>query len=232
MSNPSLAPLFMLAAAAACFGCVLHERPVAVPDVEGPTAVLASGALFPPMHVIAKHTWFAVRERRDEPWERWEIWYPDSEECTLWGYVCKRSLEALSWGNDGTVRVHAIIHGPAAKRVIECLRAEAPQYPNRNFYAPWPGPNSNTFVDVMLRKCNWEVDLPATAVGKDYRGFFGASLTSGGTGVQLESPLVGIKIGAREGLEIHILALTFGFDFWPFAIKVPGGVGRIGWEDR
>ncbi len=133
---------------------------------------------------------------------------------------------------DGTVRVHAILHGPAARRLIECLRAEAPQYPNRNFYVPWPGPNSNTFVDVMLRKCDWEVDLPATAVGKDYRGFFGASLTSGGTGVQLESPLVGIKIGAKEGLEIHILALTFGFDFWPLAIKVPGGVGRIGWEDR
>jgi hypothetical protein len=221
---------FGFAAALSCCSCVLHARPVAVPDDDQPTAVLASGPLLVPLHVIARHTWFAVRERKDDGWERWEVWAPDWGDC--WGYVCRRRLDALSWNDDGAVLVHSIVRGPEAARIIACIRSGAPRYPNRNFYAPWPGPNSNTFVDVMLRECKWKVDLPATAIGKDYRGFFGASLTSGGTGIQLETPAVGIKVGATEGLEIHVLALTFGFDFWPFAIKVPGGIGRIGWEDR
>lgn len=221
-----------LAVVAGCPACVVDARPATVPRGGGPTAVLASGPLLAPLHAIARHAWFAVRERPEDEWERWEIWAPDAGECELWGYVCKRRRGALSWGPDGAVLVHAVVQGPEASRIIACIRSESPRYANRNFYAPWPGPNSNTFIDVLLRACKWEVDLPATAIGKDYRGFFGASLTSGGTGVQFETPAVGIKLGLREGLEIHILTFTLGIDFWPFALKVPGGTGRIGWEDR
>jgi hypothetical protein len=219
----------VLGVALGCCSCVLHARPVAVPDEDGPAAVLASGPLLQPLGAIARHTWFALREGKDEGWERWEVWTPDWGDC--WGYVCRRRLEALSWG-DGSVLVHAVVRGAEALRIIRCIRSGSPRYPNRGFYAPWPGPNSNTFVDVMLRECRWKADLPATAIGKDYRGFFGASLTSGGTGFQIETPAVGLKVGATEGLEIHLLAFTIGFDFWPFALKVPGGIGRIGWEDR
>ena len=46
----------------------------------------------------------------------------------------------------------------AGDRALRCAR-----------YLMWPGPNSNTYVDAMLRSCHLHVDLPATAVGKDHR---------------------------------------------------------------
>jgi hypothetical protein len=95
----------------------------------------------------------------------------------------------------------------------------------------WPGPNSNTYVDVMMRRCKLRADLPATAIGKDFRGWIGASWTSGGTGFQIETPLVGVKLGLTEGVEVHILALTIGVDWWPPALILPLGGGRIGFAD-
>ena len=45
----------------------------------------------------------------------------------------------------------------------------AREYPYANTYTLWPGPNSNTFVAWIARAVpDLEVDLPATAIGKDY----------------------------------------------------------------
>ena len=60
----------------------------------------------------------------------------------------------------------------------------------------------------------------------------GAGISSERTGVQLETPLVGLKIGLREGIEVHVIGLAFGIDLWPPAIILPLGPGRIGFADR
>ena len=96
----------------------------------------------------------------------------------------------------------------------------------------YPGPNSNTFGDRILRKCNLHASLPATSIGKDWRGWIGAGVTSEGTGVQLETPLLGVKIGLKEGIEIHVIGLSIGVDLWPPAIILPLGPGRLGFADR
>jgi hypothetical protein len=75
------------------------------------------------------------------------------------------------------------------------------------------------------------VDLPPTCVGKDHRSLLGMSFTSGGTGIQLESPVLGVRLGLTEGIELHVLALTLGVDFWPPALLVPFGEGRLGFDD-
>jgi hypothetical protein len=41
-----------------------------------------------------------------------------------------------------------------------------------------------------------------------------------------------VKIGLKEGLEVHIVGLSFGIDLWPPAIILPLGPGRIGFADR
>ncbi len=74
--------------------------------------------------------------------------------------------------------------------------------------------------------------LPATSVGKDWRGLVGAGLTSERTGVQLETPLLGLKVGLKEGIEVHVIGLSFGIDLWPPAIILPLGPGRLGVADR
>ena len=82
------------------------------------------------------------------------------------------------------------------------------------------------------RWCGLHASLPATAVGKDFRGLAGITRTSGGTGFQIETPLVGVKLGLKEGIEIHLLTLGFGVDFWPPALILPLGPGRLGFDDR
>ena len=121
-----------------------------------------------------------------------------------------------------------------AERGIDCLvknegAVEAEIYPH---YLPWPGPNSNTFVDRLLRLCDLHADLPPTAIGRDYRCVIGMSLTSGGTGFQIETPIFGLRIGLTEGIEVHLLALAFGIDLWPPALILPIDPGRLGFDDR
>jgi hypothetical protein len=71
-------------------------------------------------------------------------------------------------------------------------------------------------------------DLPATAIGKDYLGPTLFAKAPSGTGVQLNAfGLLGVLVGAEEGLEVNVLGLTFGVDPLDLSLKVPIA-GRIG----
>lgn len=197
-------------------GCVIFQRPLEVPEGNDAAIIMASTAMPEPIENIARHAWFAVREKGSEKWRRIEV-----------GGFGRHPLAGIS-----DVRVHGVWRGKKAEKAIKCLRKHAAKARPGSRYLPWPGPNSNTFVDVLARKCKLRADLPATAIGKDYRGLFGASWTAGGTGFQVETPIVGFKIGLTEGIELHIFGLVIGIDLWPPAIIVPVGSGRIGFDDR
>jgi hypothetical protein len=196
-------------------GCVILRRPVRVPDGNDAAIVLASTAMPQPIQYVGRHAWLAVREKGGTSWERIE-----------YGGFGSGPLDGLA-----DVRVHAVWRGAEAERAIPCLRDHVePAQPRP--YLMVPGPNSNTFVDRLLRWCGLHASLPATAVGKDFRGVVGVSWTSGGTGFQIETPLVGVRLGLKEGVEIHLLTLGFGVDLWPPAIILPLGPGRLGFDDR
>ena len=188
--------------------------------------MVLSEALMEPLEQLARHPWFAVRGAGETEWERWEIWSYGE-----WGRVNRSHGDPLKGARDD-VRLHGVIRGEAATKFIDCLRRESPTYEHRNTYRAWPGPNSNTYVDIMLRRCNFHADLPPTAIGKDWRGIFGISWTSGGTGFQVSTPIIGFRLGFTEGFQIHLFGLTIGVDLWPPAIIVPVGDGRIGFGDR
>jgi hypothetical protein len=114
-----------------------------------------------------------------------------------------------------------------ARRILEVL--ERPEdYPHGQKYRYWPGPNSNTYATWVLRQSGIRIDHHPLAVGKDYMGFwgFGAWTTTTRTGLQVESPILGVKLGLLDGLELHLLCMTLGIDIWPPAIKTP--LGRFG----
>lgn len=217
---------------AACAGCVIGQGRAVAPDTEDAVVIVGSAALGQPLDGIARHPWVSLRDAGSSEWERWEVMCcPDRSRFS----TVKRSRrppESDYGGGGGDVRFHAVITGERARRAIECVRREAPRYPDRDRYRAWPGPNSNTFVDYVIRKCGLGTDLPAPSIGKDYRGLIGVSWTSGGTGFQIETPVVGVKLGLTEGVEIHILGMAIGIDLWPPAIIVPVGPGRIGFADR
>ena len=105
-------------------------------------------------------------------------------------------------------------------------------YPFVDSYRTWPGPNSNTFTAHIARAVpELGLDLPSTAIGKDYLGptRFAARAPSG-TGYQVSLlGLLGLTLGVEEGLEINVLGLSFGLDPLGLAIKLPG-IGRLGPE--
>lgn len=197
-------------------GCVIGKRALVAPDGTDAAILLATTEMPQPITDIARHAWLAVRQQGETTWRRIEV-----------GYFGSGPLDGASG-----VMLHAVWRGKTAENAIACLDKHQSKYRPGSGYLPWPGPNSNTFIDALLRKCNLHADLPATAIGKDFRGIIGVSTTSGGTGVQFETPIAGLKIGLKEGIEIHFFALAIGIDLWPPAIIVPFGSGRIGFDDR
>jgi hypothetical protein len=77
-----------------------------------------------------------------------------------------------------------------------------------------------------------KLDLPVTAIGKDYP-INGSLLdrTPSGTGYQLSMlGLLGVSMAREEGLEMNLLGLSFGIDFFRPALKLPF-VGRLGFAE-
>lgn len=96
-------------------------------------------------------------------------------------------------------------------------------YPYSQQYTVWPGPNSNTFTAWVSRLVpKLKLDLPPTAIGKDYLGDKFIGLPPSGSGFQFSFyGLLGALTSHVEGIEINLLGLTFGIDHDPFAIKLP-----------
>ena len=206
--------------AIALAGCTILDRPLRAPENDTPTILLLTGGLGHPMDQIARHPWFAVRRARETSWTIYEVGGGGSSTDPF----------------DNSPYVEPVLHGvwtgEEAERGIACLEREAPKWIGELHYRFYPGPNSNTFGDVMLRKCGLHASLPSTSVGKDWRGAFGITKTTEGTGFQVETPILGLRLGLKEGVEVHIIGLSFGIDLWPPAIILPLGPGRIGFADR
>ena len=121
------------------------------------------------------------------------------------------------------------LRGPRAEGLIGRIEAAVERYPYDGLYRTWPGPNSNTFTAFVARAVpELGLELPPTAVGKDYLGgtTFAAPSPSG-SGYQISLfGLLGILAAVEEGLEINLLGLTFGLDPLDFAVKLPG-LGRL-----
>ena len=117
--------------------------------------------------------------------------------------------------------------------MIDGIEAAIKNYPYPDTYRSYPGPNSNTFLAHIGREVpELRLDLPANAIGKDYRPLsHPAGLSSSGSGVQLSLlGLLGASIGLQEGVEINVLGLNFGLDLNSMGLRLPF-IGRIGLDD-
>ena len=123
--------------------------------------------------------------------------------------------------------------GDGSEAMIAQIEAAIETYPYPHAYQAYPGPNSNTFLAHIGREVpQLKLDLPANAIGKDYRPIdrpLGRS--SSGSGVQASLlGLLGLSIGWGEGIEINILGLNFGIDVNSPGLRLPF-IGRIGIDD-
>jgi len=123
--------------------------------------------------------------------------------------------------------------GEGVDAMIDAIEAAVARYPFADQYRSYPGPNSNTFLAHIGRHVpTLKLDLPANAIGKDYRLLTSPVGTSpSGSGLQISLlGLLGVSVGLQEGLEFNLLGLNFGVDLVAPALRVPFW-GRVGFKD-
>ena len=178
--------------------------------------------------LFAVHTWIATKAPLARAYTVHQVvgWNLGSGRSVVESTI---DLPDRRW-YDAEPRVVADLRGERAASLIAAIEDAVARYPYANEYRLWPGPNSNTFVAFVAREVpGMALELPATAIGKDYLG--GNALVAraaSGTGVQFSiGGALGVTAARREGLEINLLGLVFGIDPLRPAIKLPG-IGRIG----
>jgi hypothetical protein len=171
------------------------------------------------------HTWVAVKPGDAQGWTVYEVigWRLRWSDSAV--VVRTRDPDGRWFGAEP--ELYAEKRGPGVDELIKRIDKAAREYPYAKEYTVWPGPNSNTFTAWIARAVpELEIDLPATAIGKDYLGasLFGSAPS--GSGFQFSvAGLFGLAASGVEGVELNLLGLNFGVG--PSGLKLPF-VGRIG----
>ena len=180
---------------------------------------------------FAVHTWIAAKRRNAASFTvyqvmGWRYWHGGTALSVRDGEPDRRWFGAAP-------KLYLDLRGTEVEALIDKVEAAVAAYPFKDRYRTWPGPNSNSFTAWVARQVpELRLELPPTAVGKDYLGA-GLGLSSivaaapSGTGYQLSLfGLVGVLAAVEEGLEINLFGLSFGLDPLDFAVKLPG-LGRL-----
>lgn len=168
--------------------------------------------------IVAVHTWLVTKPAGGDAYTRYDV--------VGWGggrvAVNRHAPDAQWFGAAPGLLVD--LRGAEAEALIPRIEAAVADYPYARTYRSWPGPNSNTFVAHIGRSVpELGLDLPANAIGKDYRAWndpVGAPPSGSGVQVSILGAL-GLIVSPREGLEINVLGLSAGVDMDPLALRLP-----------
>lgn len=178
---------------------------------------------------VSVHTWISMKRAGENAYRSYEIV----------GWRLRRLGTALmertdqmpdrAWyGNPPTLLVD--LRGGDVEALIDEVERAIAAYPYAKTYTLWPGPNSNTFLAYVGRAVpGLGLDLPATAIGKDWRPLADAvGRSPSGTGLQASLwGLASVTLGWEEGLELGLLGLHLEVDLFDLAVELPG-LGRVG----
>lgn len=164
---------------------------------------------------FAEHVFVDVLD--DAGWHRIE--WDDIDHVRIGAIAAEAAAADIRW--EEGVAVLGWFTGATAVDLGERILAVAANYPDAAGYRAWPGPNSNTFVEWLAQQAGMPVVLPGNAVGKDYTPWLRVGPSSSGTGVELETIVLGAQLGLREGVELHLFGLTFGVGLWPPQLQLP-----------
>ncbi|MCB1863180.1 MAG: DUF3750 domain-containing protein [Gammaproteobacteria bacterium] len=174
------------------------------------------------------HTWIATKRRNSEHYTVYQV--------IGWNLYRGHSVVSVQQGGapdflwfNAVPELLLERRGEGTEILIDQIEAAVDDYPYTHRYKVWPGPNSNSFTAFVARQVpELGLDLPPTAIGKDYLPdgkLFGP--TPSGTGWQFSLfGLLGASLAREEGVELNLLGLSFGFDANDLALRLPG-IGRV-----
>jgi len=127
---------------------------------------------------FAVHLWIVTSAKGKI--DRWEVWQKKNSNKTSWGYLHKNLVEPsigiekylhknLPRNNSKIVGYQEGNENSLAQRIIKFLNKNAKNYPFKDKYKLYPGPNSNTFPKWIMKNfpgTKWK--LPWNAFGKNY----------------------------------------------------------------
>lgn len=178
------------------------------------------------------HSWVAIKEKNASEYTTFHVigWRSQRGLGTI---RAEKDLPDRHWFGAKPELISSTI-GIKAEEMIPQIFLAVKNYPYPNQYRAWPGPNSNTFVSHIIRSVpGMGVELPPNAIGKDWINdaqILGWSETKTGVQFSLLGAL-GMTLGLAEGVEVNLLGLSFGLDFYRPALKLPM-IGRVGMKDE
>jgi hypothetical protein len=192
--------------------------PEAMVQIYGARVVGAKG-------LFGVHTWVAAKPTRAPAWTIYEVvgWRLRWTDNVV---VIREGTPDARWFG-AEPELYAQQRGEGVDALIRRIDAAARSYPYAGEYRLWPGPNSNTFTAWISRAVpELALDLPATAIGKDFTGTTVLGAAPSGRGFQFSlAGLLGLSVSPVDGVELNLLGLSFGLS--PLGLKLPL-VGRIG----
>jgi len=177
---------------------------------------------------LAVHPWIIYKRPGETAYTRYDVVGWRAPQVVQRNYAVP---DGLWYGSTPQLLVDH--RGEHVQAMIDDIETAVASYPYANTYRSYPGPNSNTFLAHIGRQVPaLKLDLPANAIGKDYRALTDpVGLSTTGSGVQVSLlGLLGVAVGWQEGLEFNVLALNFGLDLNPPALRLPL-LGRLGLAD-
>lgn len=177
---------------------------------------------------FAVHPWIIYKRKGETAYTRYDVVGWREPDMVQRNYAVPDGL----WY--GSVPQLLVDHrGADLDPMIDHIEAAVASYPYAHQYRSYPGPNSNTFLAHIGREVPaLKLDLPANAIGKDYRPLtHPVGVSTSGSGFQIGLlGLLGVSVGLQEGLEFNVLGLNFGVDLNTPALRLPF-LGRLGFQD-
>src|SRR5256886_16891453 len=142
------------------------------------------------------HTWIAVKPAGARAYTTYEVldWRLRGSGSVV---AIRRRAPDARWGGNAPA-VLASKRGDGVDALIERIDRAARGYPYAGEYAAWPGPTSNTLTAHIARAVpELGLDLPPTAIGKDFLGdrLYAAAPSGGGFQLALLALLGGLASG-------------------------------------
>lgn len=177
--------------------------------------------------LVAIHPWIIFKQAGETQYRRYEVVSWGSNDVVRRNYT---SPDGFWFGSKPKLLVEH--RGAEAETMIPQIEAAIKSYPWPHTYHAWPGPNSNTFIAHIGREVpKLKLDLPANAIGKDYRSITRPiGLPPSGRGLQVSLlGVLAVTVGVEEGIEANVLGMNIGVDVNPPALRLPF-IGRLGYD--